>query len=222
VLLLLLGVTTARGVGSASATGCFTAFPARNARFLAREFVRCSFLVCRASTLRSDRALCLWVHCRKSAWRLATDAAGVSRVPTAVVSISAHTAASSARSIVSASLVHSFPLVVRLVRHYRSPAAIFEFELDAVAGRHRVSSDLVGARPRLRGPLMRKQQAAISGRGRTAGRLSEIVDFFTSLTCVTPYLSGTVFWEPRRAGGIQRVCRVLSTLAAAPQPLRRR
>ena len=102
------------------------------------------------------------------------------------------------------------------------PAAIFEFELDAVAGLHRVSGDSVRARPRLRGALMRKQQAAISGRGRTAGHPSEIVDFFTSLTCVTPYLTGTVFWEPSRAGARQRVWRVLSTLAAAPQPLRRR
>ena len=114
-----LGATTARGVGSASPAGCFAAFPARNARFLAREFVRRSFLVRRAPTLRSDCALCLGIHCRKSAWRLATDAAGVSRVYTAVVSISARAAAS--RSIASASLVHSIPWVVGLVRHYRSP-----------------------------------------------------------------------------------------------------
>jgi len=215
-----LGVTTARR--SATAARCFATLSPRDARLFAREFVRGSFLVCRASALGSDCALRLRIHCRKSAWRLATDTTGISRVRSAVVSISARAYASSARSIVSASLVHSFPLVVGLVRHYRSPCRDIGVELEAAAGRHRVSSDLVGARPRLRGPLMRKQQAAISGRGRTAGHLSEIVDFFTSLTCVTPYLSGTVFWEPRRTGGIQRVCRVLSTLAAAPQPLRRR
>jgi hypothetical protein len=214
-----LGVTTARG--SATAARCFATLSSRDARLFARKFVRGSFLVCRASTLGSDCALRLRIHCRESAWRLATDTTGISRVRSAVVSISAR-ADSSARSIVSASLVHSFPLVVGLVRHYRSPCRDFEFELEAAAGRHRVSSDLVGAGPRLRGPLMRKQQAAISGRGRTAGYPAEIVDFFTSLTCVTPYLTVTVFWKPSRAGARQRVCRVLSTLAAAPQPLRRR
>jgi hypothetical protein len=218
--LVRLGVTTARR--SATAARCFATLPPRDARLFAREFVRGSFLVCRASALGSDCALRLWIHCRKSAGRLATDTTGISRVRSAVVSISARADASSARSIVSASLVHSFPLVVGLVRHYRSPAAIFELSWKAAAGLHRVSSDLVVARPRLRGPLMRKQQAAISGRGRTAGHPVEIVDFFTSLTCVTPYLLGTVFWKPSRTGARQRVCRVLSTLAAAPQPLRRR
>jgi hypothetical protein len=218
-----LGVTTARCVGSASAPGCFATLSSRDARLFARELVRGSFLVCRASALGSDCALRLGIHCRKSAWRLATDTTRISRVRSAVVSISAcATTASTARSVASASLVHSFPLVVGLVRHYRSPCRDFEFELEAVAGRHRVSSDSVGARPRLRRPLMRKQQAAISGRGRTAGHPVEIVDFFSSPTCVTPYLTSAVFWEPSRAGARQRVWRVLCILAAAPQPLRRR
>jgi len=91
--------------------------------------VRRPFLVCRAPALGSDRALCLGIHRRKSTWRFPADAARASRVRSAVVSISNRiAAASSTRSIASASLVHSFPFVVGLVRHYPSPCRDILFE----------------------------------------------------------------------------------------------
>jgi len=215
-----LDVTTARRVGSSSTARCFATLPSRNSRLFAREFVRRSFLVCRASTLGSDCALRLRIHCRKSAWRLATDAAGASRVCSDFRSCRHcfHRPLHCfrfARPFVPLGCWAGPPLSISLPRYS-------SFELEAVAGRHRVSGDSVGARPRLHGALMRKQQAAISGRGRTAGHPVEIVDFFSPLTCVTPYLTGTVFWEPSRAGARRRVWRVLSTLGAAPKPLRRR
>jgi hypothetical protein len=62
-------------------------------------------------------------------------------------------------------------LVVALVCHYRSPAAIFEFN-DAAAGRSPGSgagSERIG---RLPDNLMRKRQAVISGEaGNSASRL---------------------------------------------------
>ncbi len=128
---------------SSSTARCFAAFSSRDARLFTGEFVRRSLLVCRASTLRRDRALCLWVHCRKSAWCLA-DVARATRFSCTVVA-PAQSTASTSDSAASASLVYSFVLVVPLVCHYRSPAAIFEFN-DAAAGRTPGSGGVVGAK----------------------------------------------------------------------------
>jgi hypothetical protein len=78
---------------------------------------------------------------------------------------------------VSDRLVHPIPLVVGLVCHYQSPAAIFEF-----VSRGRSTSivrpmDWPERGPRLVGILMRKRQAAISGRGRTASNPDEKCGF---------------------------------------------
>jgi hypothetical protein len=164
-----LAVTSARRAGPASATRCFAALSSGNARLFAGEFVRCSFLVRRASTLGCDRALCLRIHRGKSAWRLAAHGARVSRVPSAVISVSARPAsASTPHSAGPASLVHSLPLVVGLVRHYRSPRRdIRKLSRSRLPDITR-SAYVVGARPCLNRTLMRKRQAAISGRGRTA------------------------------------------------------
>ena len=117
-----LAVTSARRARPSSAARCFTTLSSRNTRLFTREFVSRSFLVCCAPTLGGDCALRLRIHCRESARRLTTDTASASRFRSAVVSVTARSAAASAsRSIVSASLVHSFPLVVGLVRHYRPP-----------------------------------------------------------------------------------------------------
>jgi hypothetical protein len=116
------GIARARSAPP-STTRCFSAFSSRDARFFTGEFVRGSFLVRRASTFRRDRALCLRVHCRKSAGSFA-DVAGTARFSCAVTAAAHSTAAN---STASASLVHSFVLVVAVICHYRSPAAIFEF-----------------------------------------------------------------------------------------------
>jgi hypothetical protein len=145
---------------SPSTTRCFSAFSSRDPRLFTGEFVRGSFLVRRSSTLRRDRALRLRVHCRKSAGSLA-DVAGTTRFSSTVVAPARSTASSSA----SASLVHSFVLVVAFVCHYRSPAAIFEFN-DAAAGRTPSSGGPVERNSRLPDILMRKRQAVISMDGR--------------------------------------------------------
>jgi hypothetical protein len=123
--------------------------------------VRGSFLVRRASTLRRDRALCLRVHCRKSAGSLA-NVARTTRFSSTVVA-PAHSTASI--STASASLVHSFVLVVALVCHYRSPAGIFELN-DAAAERTPSSGGPVEQSSRLPDILMRKRQAVIWMDGR--------------------------------------------------------
>jgi hypothetical protein len=164
-----LRVIAARRGGPASPARCFAALSPGNARFFTGEFVRRSLLVRCAPTLGRDCALCLRIHCGKSAWRLAADGARVSRVSSAVISVSARPAsASTSYSAGSASLVHSLPWVVGLVRHYRSPCRdirkLSRSRLPDVTRKW----CMVGARPRLSRILMRKRQAAISGRGRTA------------------------------------------------------
>jgi hypothetical protein len=94
--------------------------------------VRGSFLVRRASAFRRDRALCLRIHCSKSAGCLA-DVARTTRFSSTIVATN-YSTASTADSTASAPLVHPFVLVVALVCHYRSPAANFEFN-DTAAGR---------------------------------------------------------------------------------------
>jgi hypothetical protein len=55
------------------------------------------------------------------------------------------------------------------------PGAIFESLLRSrLLDVHRESGDPVGARPRLSQSLMRKRQAAISGRGRTASQSAKL------------------------------------------------
>ena len=129
-----LAAAMARSARSSSATGCFSAFSSGDARLFTGEFVRRSLLVCCASTFRRDRALRLRVHRRKSA-RCLANVARATRFCSAVVA-PAHSTASTATSDSSASapLVHPLILVVPLVCHYRSPAAIFELN-DAAAGR---------------------------------------------------------------------------------------
>ncbi len=117
---------------SSSAARCFSTFSPSDPRLFTGEFVRRSFLVRRASTFRRDRALCLWVHRRKSAGCLA-DVARATKFSSTVVA-PAHSTASTSDYATSAPLVHSFLLVVPLVCHYRSPAAIFEVN-DTAAGR---------------------------------------------------------------------------------------
>jgi hypothetical protein len=163
-----LGVTAAR-CGPASPARCFAALSPGNARLFTGEFVRRSLLVRCASTLGRDCALCLWIHRGKSAWCFAAHGARVSRVSSAVISVSARPAsASTPNSAGSASLVHSIPLVFGLVRHYRSPCRdirkLSRSRLPDVTRKWY----MVGARPRLSRFLMRKRQAANSGRGRTA------------------------------------------------------
>jgi hypothetical protein len=141
---------------SPSTARCFSAFSSGDPRLFAGEFVRRSFLVRRASTFRRDRALCLRVHRRKSAWCLADVAHTTRFCPTVVAP---------ARSDASAPLVHPVVLVVTLVCHYRSPAAIFEFN-DAATGRTPASGGSVERNGRLPDTLMRKRQAVISKEGR--------------------------------------------------------
>ena len=164
-----LAVVSARRGGSASTPRCFTTLSSGNARLFSGEFVRRSFLMRCASALGSDCALCLRIHRGKSAWRLAAHGARVSRVPSAVISVSARPAsASTSHSARSASLVHSLPLFVGLVRHYRSPlprySNVSRSRLPDVTRKWYV----VESRSRLNENMMRKRQAAISGRGRTA------------------------------------------------------
>jgi hypothetical protein len=125
--------------------------------------VRRSFLVRRASAFRRDRALCLRVHRRKSA-RCLADVARTARFSSTVVA-PAHSAASAADAAAPAPLVHPFVLVVSLVCHYRSPAAIFEFN-NAAAERTPGSGGLVERNGRLPDSLMRKRQAVNWKEGR--------------------------------------------------------
>jgi hypothetical protein len=97
--------------------------------------VRRSFLVCRASTFRRDRALRLWIHRRKSA-RCLADVARTARFVVAP----AHSTAFNSDSAAPAPLVDPFVLVVPLVCHYRSPAAIFEFNDAVTLDTHRISA----------------------------------------------------------------------------------
>jgi len=147
-------------VRPSSTARCFSTFPSGDPRLLAGEFVRRSFLVRRASTFRCDRSLGLRVHRRKPA-RCLADVARTARF----VAAPAHSAASIPDSAASAPLVHSFILVVVLVCHYRSPAAIFELN-DAATGRTPSSDGLVERNGRLPDILMRKRQAVISREGR--------------------------------------------------------
>jgi hypothetical protein len=67
------------------------------------------------------------------------------------------------------------------------PAAIFESLLRSrLLDVHRESGDPVGARPRPSEPLFDAQASGRNFRARTNRQpVSEIVDFFTSLTCVS-------------------------------------
>jgi hypothetical protein len=163
------GVAGARRARPSTAARCFTALSSGDARLFAGEFVRSSFLVRRASTLGRYCPLGLWIHCGESAWRLATGAARTARLRSPVVSIAAGSAAARAAAPgCPASLVHPLPLVVGLVSHYRSPCRdirrLSRSRLPDVTRKWQ----MVGARSRLSRILMRKRQAAISGRGRTA------------------------------------------------------
>jgi hypothetical protein len=132
-----LGVTAARRAGPASPARCFAALSPGNARLFTGEFVRRSLLVRCASTLGRDCALCLWIHRGKSAWRLAAHGARVSRVSSAVSSVSARPAsASTSHSAGPASLVHSLPLVVGLVRHYRFSLPRYSKVVEITTARH--------------------------------------------------------------------------------------
>jgi hypothetical protein len=106
---------------SSSAARCFSTLSPSDPRLFTGEFVRRSFLVRRASTFRRDRALCLWVHRCKSAGCLA-DVARATKFSSTVIA-PAHPTACTPDYAASASLIHSFLLVVPLVCHYRSPAA---------------------------------------------------------------------------------------------------
>jgi hypothetical protein len=117
---------------SSSAARCFSAFSSGDACLFTGEFVRGSLLVRGASTFRCNRALSLRVHRRKSAGCLA-DVTRAARFSSAVIA-TAHSTTSTSDHSASAPLVHPLILVVALVCHYRSPAAIFEFN-DAAAGR---------------------------------------------------------------------------------------
>jgi hypothetical protein len=156
-----------RRAGPAPPARCFAALPPGNARLFTGEFVRGSFLVRRASALGRDCALCLRIHRGKSAWRLSADAARASRFGSAV--ISAYARSASASSTRSASLVHSIPLVVGLVRHYRSPCRDIRLLVIAALG-HPPFEQGEPEQSRASEKMMRKRQAAISGRGRTACR----------------------------------------------------
>lgn len=153
-------VALTRSARPSSTARCFSAFSSGDPCLFTGEFVRRSFLVCRPSAFRCDSALCLRVHRRKSARCLADIARN-----TRFVAAPAHSVASTSDSVPSAPLVHPFVLVVALVCHYRSPAAIFEFN-DAVTGRCTDSGALVGRNGCLPDNLMRKRQAVISGEGR--------------------------------------------------------
>jgi hypothetical protein len=148
-----------RSARSPSTARCFSAFSSGDPRLFTGEFVRRSFLVRRAPTFRRDRALCLRIHRRKSAGCL-SDVARTTRFWSTVVA-----PARCAASAASASLVHPFVLVVTLVCHYRSPAAIFEFN-DAATERTPSSGGSVERNGRLPGTLLRKRQAVISMEGR--------------------------------------------------------
>ena len=158
-----LGVGVARGGGPSPSAGCFTTFPSGDARLFTREFVRRPFLMRRTSTLGGDCALRLRIHGRESARCLATDTARSSRIHSAVVSASASPSCSAR----SASLVHSFPLGIGLVRHYRSPLPRFSshIEIAAYFDIHHATGESVESSRALGEVLMRKRQAAISGRG---------------------------------------------------------
>lgn len=168
-----LAVTAGRRAGPASSPRCFATLSPGNARLFAGEFMRCSLLVRRAPTLGRDCALCLRIHRGKSTRRLATDATLASRVGAAIVSSAGAASASTSRSTPSASLVHALPLVIGLVRHYRSPCRDFRLSVDAALG-HSLQTVRVRAEPRLSDLLMRKRQAANSGRGRTACHSSKL------------------------------------------------
>ena len=225
--LVRLSVVAVGRARPASPAGGFAALSSGNARFLTGELVCRSLLVRRASALGRDCALGLWVHRGKAAGRLSTHSALGSRVGSAIVSASARCAsASSARS---ASLVHAIPLVVGLVRHYRSPrrdirrlsrSRLPDVTIKMVCCRSEVASD----------GIPDAQASGRKFRART-NRLPfvKIVDFFTSLTCVTRYVSG---WESlgadtgwRWASGLRifgqtRCCS--ATIAASSPPSRGR
>jgi hypothetical protein len=138
-----LGILSARRARPASAAGCFATFSSRDARLFTCEFVRGALLVCRAPTLGRDCALGLRIHCGEATWRLATDAARASLVRTAVASISGGTsAASTSASGAPAAFVHSFPLVVGSVWHYRSPCRDIRMLVRSrLSGVHRASGE---------------------------------------------------------------------------------
>jgi len=92
-----------------------------------------SFLVRRASAFRGDRALGLRIHRRKST-RCLSDGPDIAQFP---ATVSSSFAGSFAYSADSAPLVQSSALVVSLVCHYPSPAAIFELKVPAPRS-HRV------------------------------------------------------------------------------------
>ena len=184
----------ARRTRAAPAPRCFSAFSSRNPRFLAREFVRGSFLVRGASAFGGDCALRLRIHRGEATRGFAGHGADVAGIHTAVISVAAHRSITSAQrgavsrrhsgaATSSAPLVHSFPWVGCIVWHYPSPAEIFEFDEGADTGHPSVRVDRLA---RLRAILMRKRQAAISGRERTSRRTLKNVDFSSLPNCVTP------------------------------------
>ena len=215
-----LAVTAGRRAGPASSPRCFATLSPGNARLFAGEFVRCSLLVCRASTLGRDCALCLRIHRGKSTRRLATDATLASRVGAVVVSSAGAASASTSRSTPSASLVHALPLVVGLVRHYRS---LPRFSIVSRCGSRTFTAN---GESQSGAASERFNDAQASGRKfrARANRLPliKIVDFFTSLTCVRPYLTGWVSLGADSGWRSATCLRILGRLAAAPQPLRRR
>ena len=175
----------------ATATGCLTALSSRDSGLFAGEFVRGPFLVGGPSTFRSDCALRLRIHRRESAWSLATRATGA-WLRFAPNSRSAHDSVDSfARSAAtSAPLIHPDLLVVGMVCHYQSPAAIFRVCQSRCSTSNRPEGD-----PRLSEYSVRKRQAAIFGRGRPSLYSLRNVDFCFSRTCVRLMIK-----EARRRG----------------------
>jgi hypothetical protein len=172
----------ARSAWSSSAARCFSTFSSRDARLFTSEFVRGSLLVRCASALRRDRALCLRVHRCKSTRSLA-NITGAPRFSTTVIAPAhAATSTSTSGSAASASLVHPLLLVVPLVCHYRSPAAIFELN-DAAAGRTPRDGGLVGARRSSAG-YFNAQASGRSFGGRVKTRLTASLWISSLLTCL--------------------------------------
>ncbi len=118
-----------RSARPASTARCFSALPSSDACFFAGEFMGGSFLVRCAPALGGNRTLRLRIHRRKSA-RGFSDGPAIARVSAA---IAPSVAGSFVHSADSVSLVQPVPLVVCLVCHYPSPAAIFELKVPTAA-----------------------------------------------------------------------------------------
>ena len=118
-----------RSARPASTARCFSALSSSDACFFAGEFMCGSFLVRCASALGGNRPLRLRIHRRKST-RGFSDGTAIARVSDA---IAPPVAGSFVQSADSVSLVQPVPMVVCLVCHYPSPAAIFELKVPAAA-----------------------------------------------------------------------------------------